>query len=164
MNKHKMIRKGVALLSLGILASFSACKPQLMAKGHESDTFAKGQKAPAQFFRGEVWVKSLVNPDETYTTSTGSVYFSEKARSNWHSHASGQILIVTRGKGYHQIKGQPKEVIREGDVVKCPPHVDHWHGASEDSAMTHIYIVPNTEKGVVTWKAPVTDAEFTATE
>jgi quercetin dioxygenase-like cupin family protein len=88
------------------------------------------------------------------------VEFAAGARSHWHLHPAGQILLVTAGKGYHQIEGQLKEIIRKGDVVQCPPDVNHWHGASEDSSMTHIYIIPNTEKGIVEWGEPVTDEEF----
>lgn len=34
--------------------------------------------------------------------------------------------------GYHQIEGKPVEIIKKGSVVKCPPNVRHWHGASAD--------------------------------
>lgn len=123
--------------------------------------FPKGQLGPEQFFTGKVWVTGLVENDSVFTTLAGNVKFEAGARSHWHSHPAGQILLVTAGKGYHQIEGEPKEVITKGDVVKCPPDVNHWHGASEDSGMTHIYMIPNTEKGVVEWGDPVTDEEFT---
>lgn len=122
--------------------------------------FPKGHLAPAEFFTGNAWVTGLVDNDSVFTTAAGSVFFEAGARSNWHLHPAGQILIVTEGVGYHQIKGQPIEVIRKGDVVKCPPDVVHWHGASKESSMTHIYIVPNTEKGIVEWMEPVTDEEY----
>lgn len=122
--------------------------------------FPEGREAPADFFTGTARVYGLVENDSIYTMNAGSVTFEPSARSNWHAHPAGQILIVTAGVGYHQIKGQPKEVIRKGDVVKCPPNKVHWHGASEDSSMTHIYILPNTEKGIVEWMEPVTDEEF----
>jgi quercetin dioxygenase-like cupin family protein len=122
--------------------------------------FPKGQLAPAEFFTGNAWVTGLVDNDSVFTTAAGSVFFEAGARSNWHLHPAGQILIVTDGVGYHQIKGQSIEVIRKGDVVKCPPDVVHWHGASKESSMTHIYIVPNTEKGIVEWMEPVTDEEY----
>ena len=51
-------------------------------------------------------------------------------------------------------------MIRKGDVVKCPPNVVHWHGASPGSGMTHLYVIPNTEKGIVNWLQAVTDAEY----
>ncbi|QGY42718.1 cupin domain-containing protein [Maribellus comscasis] len=122
--------------------------------------FDKGRPAPEQFFTGNAYVTGLISNDSVFTTAGGEVFFEAGARSNWHSHPAGQILIVTAGIGYHQIKGQPIEVIHKGDVVKCPPDVDHWHGASKDASMSHIYIVPNTEKGIVEWKEPVTGKEY----
>lgn len=145
----------ITLFSLG-------CKEQTIKETTEdqSSTFPKGELAPAEFFSGRAWVHGLVDDDSMYTTAVGNVVFEAGARSNWHSHPSGQILIVTEGEGYHQIKGEPVEVIRKGDVVKCPPDVVHWHGASKDSSMSHIYIVPNTEKGIVVWLEKVTDEEY----
>lgn len=130
------------------------------SKDESKMIFPKGDPAPAEYFTGDVWLTGLVENDTVFTTAAGSVYFEAGARSNWHSHPAGQILIVTEGVGYHQIKGEPIEVIRPGDVVKCPPDVVHWHGASKDSGMSHIYIVPNTEKGIVNWMDPVTDEEY----
>ena len=120
----------------------------------------KGQLAPSKYFTGNAWVTGLVENDSVFTTAAGEVFFEAGARSNWHLHPAGQILIVTSGVGYHQILGQPIEVIHKGDVVKCPPNVLHWHGASKDRAMSHIYIVPNTEKGIVEWHDPVTDEAY----
>ena len=102
----------------------------------------------------------MVANDSTYNTVVGNVYFEPGARSNWHIHPAGQILIITDGVGYHQIKGQPRETLRKGDVVKCPPNVMHWHGASPDTGMLQMYIIPNTEKGIVTWLKKVTDEEY----
>ena len=117
-------------------------------------------RGPATTFTGTVWVTSLVPNDSIYTTVAGSVAFEPGARSFWHSHPTGQLLIVTDGVGYHQIKGEPKQLIRKGDVVKCPPNVVHWHGASPESKMTHLYIIPNTDKGIVNWLKAVTEAEY----
>jgi len=125
-----------------------------------SQIFPKGRPAPAEFFTGNAWVTGLVDNDSVFTTAVGNVFFEAGARSNWHLHPCGQILLVTSGVGYHQIKGQPIEIIRKGDVVKCPPNIKHWHGASKNSSMSHIYILPNTEKGMVEWKKPVTDTEY----
>ncbi len=156
----------------GLLA-MSGCNPQQASEqdrevkkeepavqSSDPAIFPKGDKAPSSYFTGTAWVYGLVEPDSVFTTATGNVHFEAGARSNWHSHPAGQILVVTQGVGYHQIKGQARELIRKGDVVKCPPNKLHWHGASKDSGMSHIYIVPNTEKGVVEWKEPVTDEEY----
>lgn len=122
--------------------------------------FPKGEQGPAQNFTGKAWNYGLVPIDSTLTTLVGNVYFEPGARSNWHSHPAGQILIITDGEGFHQIQGQPVERLKKGDVAKCPPHVLHWHGASRKVGMQQLYIVPNTEKGIVNWKQPVTDAEY----
>src|SRR4051812_8992595 len=126
--------------------------------------FPKGEKGPAENFTGNAWNTGLVANDTTYNTVVGNVYFEPGARSNWHMHPAGQILIITDGVGYHQIKGQPRETIRKGDVVKCPPNLLHWHGASPGTGMQQMYILPKTEKGIVTWLQKVTDDEYNATK
>jgi len=122
--------------------------------------FEKGRPGPAENFTGRAWNVGLVENDSVYNTVVGNVYFEPGARSNWHKHPSGQILIITDGAGYHQIKGQPKQALKKGDIVKCPPNVEHWHGASPDTGMLQMYIVPKTEKGIVTWLKKVTDEEY----
>ena len=122
--------------------------------------FPQGQKGSAELFTGNAYNYSLVPPDSTFTTLVGNVYFEPGARSNWHSHPAGQILIITDGVGYPQIEGQAIETIRKGDVVKCPPGVKHWHGASPDTGLQQLYIVPNTEKGIVEWNEAVTEEQY----
>jgi len=75
-------------------------------------------------------------------------------------HPSGQILIVTDGVGYYQEKGQPRRTMKKGDVIKCPPNVMHWHGASRDTGLQQMYILPKTENGIVQWLQPVSDGEY----
>lgn len=125
-----------------------------------SSIFPKGELGSSQYFTGKAWNIGLVANDSTYTTLVGNVYFEPGARSNWHIHPAGQILIITDGVGYYQNKGQPKQILHKGDVVKCPPNVEHWHGASSDTGMQQLYIVPNTDKGIVQWLQPVTDEEY----
>jgi quercetin dioxygenase-like cupin family protein len=122
--------------------------------------FPKGGKGSEEFFTGNAYYIGLVDADSVHTTAVGNVYFEPGAKSNWHTHPSGQILIITDGIGYHQIDGQPIEVIKKGDVVKCPPNVRHWHGASPDVGLQQLYIVPNTEKGIVDWREAVSDEEY----
>ena len=87
-----------------------------------------------------------IKPEDDYNTLTGTVTFESKGRTNWHTRTCGQILFVTRGIGYYQEEGKPIQVIREGDVVKIPKNVVHWHGASHNSEMVHIAIVPELDK------------------
>jgi quercetin dioxygenase-like cupin family protein len=127
---------------------------------NQNSIFLKGEKAPADYFTGTAWIKTLVPDDRTFNCVIGNVTFEPGARNNWHTHPGGQILIVTGGTGYYQEKGKPIQLICNGDVVKVPPDITHWHGASPDSEFTHIAISTNTQKGVVVWLERVTDEEY----
>lgn len=127
---------------------------------NQNTIFPKGERAPADYFTGSVWVKMLIPNDPTLNCQIGNVVFEPGARNNWHTHPGGQILIVTDGTGYYQEKGKPIQLIRKGDVVNIPPDIEHWHGASHDNEFTHIAINPNTQKGLVVWLERVTDEEY----
>ena len=131
-------------------------------KNELTEIFPKGEKGSSDTFTGNAYPTSLVESDSIYNTLVGNVYFEPGARSYWHSHPAGQILIITDGIGYHQIEGKPIEIIKKGSVVKCPPNVRHWHGASADVGLQQLYIVPNTDKGVVNWNEAVTDEQYTS--
>ena len=147
-----------ALITLVTIASYGQSGKR--SEGKPEAIFPKGKLAPAGNFTGKAWNIGLVQSDSIYNTVVGNVYFEPGARSNWHSHPAGQILIFTDGVGYHQIKGQPRQTVKKGEIVKCPPNVLHWHGASPDQGLQQMYIIPNTEKGIVTWLQPVTDEEY----
>jgi quercetin dioxygenase-like cupin family protein len=121
--------------------------------------FPKGKLTTANF-TGNVWVQPLVPIDSVFNLVAGSVTFEPGARSYWHTHNAGQILLVIDGTGYTQEKGKSIRIIQKGDVISCPPNVEHWHGASSDKAMTHVSLNPNADKGVVTWLRPVTDQQY----
>lgn len=122
--------------------------------------FPNGVLGSAENFAGNAWNSALVTNDTVYNAVVGNVYFEPGARTNWHSHPSGQILVIIDGEGFHQIKGKTKQSLKKGDVVKCPPNVMHWHGATATKGMSQMYIVPNTERGIVNWMEPVTDEEY----
>jgi len=150
-----------------LLAVSTSCLGQTSKKQEKRGLnfiFSKGELGPAENFTGKAWNIGIVANDSVYNTVVGNVYFEPGARSNWHKHPAGQILIITDGVGYHQIKGQPKQKLKKGDVVQCPPNVEHWHGASPDSGMLQMYILPKTEKGIVTWLHKVTDEEYRSGE
>jgi quercetin dioxygenase-like cupin family protein len=127
---------------------------------NQDSIFPQGEKAPAEYFTGTAWVKTLVADDRTFNCVIGNVTFEPGARNNWHTHPGGQILMVTEGTGYYQEKGKPVQLLHKGDVVKILPDVVHWHGASSDSEFTHIAISANTQKGVVVWLQRVTEEEY----
>ena len=158
--KIKLFKRLQLIVASILVLTVIGCETDDTDSLTEDAIFPMGRKGPSELFTGNAYNYGLVPMDSTYTTLVGNVYFEPGARSNWHLHPAGQILIITAGVGYHQIEGQPIEVIKKGDVVKCPPDVKHWHGASPDAGMQQLYIVPNTEKGIVEWFEPVTDQEY----
>jgi 4-carboxymuconolactone decarboxylase len=122
--------------------------------------FPRGTKIANDNFTGTAWLLMVMNSATTFKTSIGSVTFAPCARTKWHYHPGGQILIVTCGKGLYQEKGKSVRILRKGDVVKCEPNIIHWHGAAPDSEMSHLAIGTNPEKGVVVWLKPVSDEEY----
>ena len=163
--KLRKVQSIIAVAFVGLIST--GCKEQTSMntnKDKVKSIFPKGELGPAENFTCKAWATGLVANDSTYNTVVGNVYFEPGARSNWHIHPSGQILIITDGVGYHQIEGQPRQTIKKGDVVKCPPNVLHWHGASPDTGLHQIYILPKTEKGIVTWLQKVTDEEYNNTK
>ena len=118
------------------------------------------QPGPAANFTGTVRVTPLFDANDTAHAAGASVAFEAGARSAWHTHPRGQILIVTSGAGRVQQWGGAIEEIRPGDVVWTPPGVKHWHGASPGSAMTHIAIQEAENGKAVEWLEKVTDAQY----
>ena len=101
----------------------------------------------------------MVSSDSINATQVGNVTFEPGARTKWHSHPGGQILLATEGTGYYQEKGSSKRLLRKGDVVKCPSNIAHWHGASHDSHFVQVAIT-NAREGATVWLHPVTDEEY----
>jgi quercetin dioxygenase-like cupin family protein len=145
------------LLCLIVLA---ACNNKAeMNKSNNELVFPKGEKITNDNFTGTAYLQMLIAADSLNPTAIGSVTFEPGARSKWHSHPAGQILLVVDGVGYYQEKGQPKKILRKGDAVKCPPNVPHWHGASADTSFVQIAIT-GREKGETVWLAAVTNEEY----
>ena len=133
----------------------------VMANSELEQPFAKGEINPYnEFFTGTTHLHRLVAKDNVWNSSICNVTFYPGARTNWHKHSGGQILLVTSGNGRYQEKGKEIQILKKGDVVKIPPEVEHWHGAAPDSMFAHISIEPNLPDNETTWLNPVTDSEY----
>jgi quercetin dioxygenase-like cupin family protein len=119
-------------------------------------------KGPAEYFTGTVRIDPLFDPKDPARTSGASVTFEPGARTAWHSHPLGQMLIVTAGCGLVQSWDEPIEKIRPGDVVWCPPGEKHWHGATGTTGMTHISIVEQLDRKAADWMEQVSDEQYRA--
>jgi quercetin dioxygenase-like cupin family protein len=72
--------------------------------------------------------------------SSAYPYFSKGVRNKFHVHTSDQILIVTSGKGICATKKE-EVTVGPGDVILFPAGESHRHGATKDSAFSHIYVI-----------------------
>jgi quercetin dioxygenase-like cupin family protein len=117
-------------------------------------------KGPAEYFTGAVRIDRLFEAPDPARGVGASVTFEPAARTAWHTHPLGQTLIVTSGFGRAQRWGGPVEEIRPGDVIWFAPGEKHWHGASPETAMTHIAIQEKLEGKAVDWLEPVSDEQY----
>jgi quercetin dioxygenase-like cupin family protein len=139
----------------------AGCKEQLANSAAEHLIFSKGKKISNDNFTGTAWLNSLIQADSLNQNAVGSVTFEPGARTKWHSHPAGQIILALDGIGYYQEKGSGKLILKKGEVVKCPANTPHWHGASTNSKFIQIAIT-GREKGETTWLEAVTDEEYNA--
>lgn len=121
--------------------------------------FPKGEIATVNNHTGTVWLNELSGPDSIFNYSIAVATFGPGAKLDWHIHPGGQILLITEGTGYYQEKGKPIQIVHKGDVIKCAPAVEHWHGASPGSSFAYIATTP-AQKGKTIWLKRVTDEEY----
>src|SRR6185312_1698132 len=117
-------------------------------------------KGPAEWFTGAVRIDMLFDAHAPARASSASVTFEPGARTAWHTHPLGQVLIVTAGCGWARRWGGPVEEIRPGDVIRFEPGEKHWHGATATTAVTHIAIQEALDGKVVEWMEHVTDEQY----
>lgn len=123
----------------------------------------KSIKGPEAVFSGAATIEPLYMPKDTAgkEVSAATVTFEPCARSAWHTHPKGQLLIVTSGTGWIQQEGETKQLIKAGDTIWTPAGVKHWHGATDKTSMTHIAVQPYSSEGKnVDWQEKVTDEQY----
>ena len=120
------------------------------------------QPAPADHFTGAARIDLPFQTSTQARLSGARVTFEPGARTAWHTHPLGQLLIVTAGTGRVQRWGDAVDEIRQGDVVWIPAGQKHWHGAGPNSSMAHIGIVEALDGKTVDWMEQVSDEQYRA--
>lgn len=124
--------------------------------------FPKAEEAmESENFSGPAYVSNIIGDDNAAgAPGLHYVVFDPGVVNNWHIHEGGQILIATDGIGYHQIEGEPVQIMHPGDVAFCPPGVRHWHGGSSDTSFAHIAVNTNPNQTGLEWFDRITDEEY----
>lgn len=163
-NNVFMVRFSAAVTFLSyIMLSGAASAPasETTAPASEIEIIHNGSQASSyggpEYFSGRVRIDSLFRGKGPSHVLGATVTFEPCARTAWHSHSSGQTLIVTQGTGLVQMWGGPVQQIHAGDIVWIPAGVKHWHGATPTTAMSHIAIVEDTDGKSTTWMEKVSD-------
>ena len=105
-------------------------------------------------FTGAVWSEPLLRDVPGVIINT--VFFPPGVRTDWHRHGTGQILIVTHGRGLAVNEDGDGGAIMPGDLVWFEPGERHWHGAGPDTYVSHIAI----SLGSTEWEDAVTDDQY----
>ena len=153
---------GVSMVALTLVVAVPARAQDTTRLQITRAESVRSRSGPAEHFTGEVSIRRLFDSTTATRASGAVVTFAAGARTAWHSHPRGQILIVTAGLGRVQLWGEPGQVIRAGDVVRIPAGVKHWHGAAPDQAMSHIAVQEHWNGTVVQWAEHVSAAQYAA--
>ena len=128
------------------------------------DTLTSAPGTPS-LFNGSVAVAPLpLTNTKTLTSliSAGYVIFQPTARSRWHSHPAGQLLIISGGEGVVQQLGEAPLLMQAGYAVWAPPNVTHWHGAGVRGTVSHTAIQEVIDGVNAFIGAVVSDEEYQA--
>ena len=143
------------LLSITLLSAALADK----AAAQDSTIYTKDGAPLLVRSTGNNTLVELNHADSIFNFGIAVAKFPPGKKLDWHYHPGGQILIITEGIGYYQERGKPKRIVRKGEVVKCLPGVEHWHGSSIESGVTYLATSP-AQKGATVWLQKVTDEEY----
>ena len=119
--------------------------------------------ASSKMFVGQVLHDQVFVPEAPSRLRVSRVTFTPGGRTNWHTHAVGQVLYVISGNGRYQLDGDPVEEIRAGYTVIVPANARHWHGAAPDQIMCHLALSETDDTGATAeWLEPVSETDYTA--
>ena len=129
------------------------------AGAQETSLFPRGTLAENVHHTGDIWLYIPADTTGYYDYHLAVATSAPGAKLDWHLHPAGQQLIITDGVGYYQERDQPVRLVRKGDIVRCTPGVEHWHGATPEEGVVYLAI---TGDSPTEWKEPVPDEEYAA--
>ncbi|CFR27462.1 cupin domain-containing protein [Yersinia massiliensis] len=118
------------------------------------------QPGSENYFTGQVRIDAPFQATSPARVGGAVVTFEPGARTAWHTHPLGQTLMITQGRGWIQEWGNEIKEMNQGDIVWIPEGVKHWHGATPNTAMTHIAIAESLNGSPVEWMEKVSDEQY----
>lgn len=112
-----------------------------------------GSQKRGETFTSTVWADQALSNEDVVVND---IFFEPGARTYWHSHGNGQLLMVRGGKGYVQTRSGEGAVLGAADVVWAPAGEVHWHGAAPGHSLTHLAV----SLGRTAWEEEVSDADY----
>lgn len=113
------------------------------------------------WFTGKVWSSELAVSSAAPPVHVALVTFEPGARTAWHTHPFGQVLIGASGVGRVQVAGEPARTLHPGDTVVFAPGERHWHGAGPDQLFSHLSVQGARPDGTMAdWYEQVTEDEY----
>jgi quercetin dioxygenase-like cupin family protein len=110
------------------------------------DVEAKEMVGDPLFLGGKVYTQFVFEEEHrAKKIQVVMVSFAPGARNKLHTHSTGQILIVTEGKGVVATKNQ-ENIVTPGMIIFVSPNEEHWHGATKDSSFAHLSIIGQPQK------------------
>jgi len=151
---NHLIAAAISLTLIGVMPA-NAQNVEIFPNGSRPS----GKGAPQNFVGSGRLDPQFAEPGQT-RMSIGHVTFEPGARSAWHTHPAGQILIVTSGVGWVQQWGGERREMKPNDVVWIPAGVKHWHGATVTNGMSHLAVQEAVDGRNVDWLEQVTDDQY----
>ena len=119
-----------------------------------SSYLTEGTKAPNTHYIGEAWLNALIHDDPELGYNITKATFKANSTLDWHKHSSAQVLIIVDGEAYYQERGNEPIILKEGDVIKCEKHIEHWHSSTKFSDVTYLALYGGGQP--TTWTEVVT--------
>ena len=141
-----LLNSRVALV-LCLVAAFMASLPVIAAQQPAGGGNSPGQR---ESFTGR---SDRLEPEGTISRRS----FEPGARSYWHTHEKGQLVMVQEGRARVQSRGKAMRELGPGETDFAAPGVEHWHGATPASRLVQLAV---NFGGAIKWGDEVTDADY----
>ena len=146
---------GLLLLNL-LLASRSAGQARQVGSAVQQQELCPGEPMEVQLTgerRSQSVPEAVINGEPW-----GGTYWEAGARSYWHCHTSGQLLVVWEGEGRMQRRGERIRILATGNSLFAPPGEEHWHGSAPDQGALYVGVV--VQPGPTLWMEEVREDDY----